>query len=87
MKINITSCHCDGCSRVVTNKIGNAVITATAHTNDIIYLVWCLLARGFSGHIIAMYLSTLMATNVYALTYTKHKNMIYHLLLNNHLSK
>lgn len=71
-KINVTWCQIDGWSSVVTSRIGNAVIIATVQTNAIMYLAWCLLALGFNGHIIAMYLSTLMATNVYALTCKKY---------------
>lgn len=41
-------------------------------TIAIMYLAWCFLVLCFSGHIIAIYLLTLMATKVYALTCTKH---------------
>lgn len=75
-KIYITWYHVDGWSNVVTSKIGKAVITATVQTSEIMYLAWCLLALGFSGHIIAIYLSTLIATNVYALTCIKKKKKI-----------
>lgn len=64
----ITLCQFDGWSSVVTRRMGKAVITATVQINAMMYLVWCLLALGFNGHMIAMYRSTLIATNVYALT-------------------
>jgi len=53
-------------------------MTDIVHTNAIMYLAWCFLVLCFSGHIIAIYLLTLMATNVYAPTYTKHDNIIHY---------
>lgn len=74
LKINITR------SNEVASKKGKAVMTDIVQTNAIMYLAWRFLVLCFSGHIIALYLLTLIATKVYALTCTKHDNKIIHIV-------